>query len=176
MRADRPGERAELDVVRCSFFAQNFSEGAFADHLVAGERALPNGHVPEPFVHADDVADVAVAALTSDRHDGESYELTGPRSVTFGEAVAEIAAATGRPIAFVPISRTAFVTALTESAVPADLVSLLDYLFGAVLDGRNAEPADGVHRALGRSPKDFADFVMETATTGIWNAPAARNV
>ncbi len=160
-------------IVRCSFFAQNFSEGAFTDYVLAGELALPNGDVPEPFVHADDIADVAVAALTSDRHSGRIYELTGPRAITFGEAVAEIAAATGRPIAFVPISRTDFVAGLTESGMPADAVSLLDYLFGTVLDGRNAEPADGVRRALGRDPKDFADYIMVTAATGIWNVPAA---
>ncbi|WP_330232780.1 NmrA family transcriptional regulator [Nocardia sp. NBC_00508] len=156
-------------IVRCSFFAQNFSEGAFTDYILAGEVALPNGHVPEPFVHADDIADVAVAALTSGGHDGEMYELTGPRAITFAEAVAEIGAATDRPIAFVPISRTDFVAGLTECGVPADTVSLLDYLFGAVLDGRNAKPADGVRRALGRDPKDFADYVMETVITGIWN-------
>ncbi|MBF6168178.1 NAD(P)H-binding protein [Streptomyces gardneri] len=160
-------------IMRSSFFAQNFSEGAFTDYILAGELALPNGSVPEPFVHADDIADVAVAALTSDRHDGEIYELTGPRAITFGEAVAEIAAATGRPIAFVPVSRTDFVAGLTESGVPADVVSLLDYLFGTVLDGRNAEPGEGVRRAIGRSPKDFADYVTQTAATGIWNVPAA---
>ncbi|WP_454194019.1 SDR family oxidoreductase [Nocardia sp. Marseille-Q1738] len=158
-------------IVRCSFFAQNFSEGAFTEYILAGQVALPNGHVPEPFVHADDIADVAVAALTSDGHDGEIYELTGPRAITFAEAVAEIAAATGRPIAFVPISRTDFVAGLTDYGLPADSVSLLDYLFGTVLDGRNAKPADGVRRALGREPKDFADYVMATAITGVWNVP-----
>ncbi|WP_433195070.1 SDR family oxidoreductase [Nocardia sp. CA-107356] len=156
-------------IVRCSFFAQNFSEGAFLEYILAGEVALPNGDVPEPFVHADDIADIAVAALTRDEHSGELYELTGPRSLTFAEAVAEIAAATGREIAFIPISRTDFVAALTEYQVPADVVSLLDYLFGTVLDGRNSETTDGVRRALRREPKDFRDYAKATATAGIWN-------
>ncbi|MFI9406719.1 SDR family oxidoreductase [Nocardia sp. NPDC052316] len=159
----------EWTIVRCSFFAQNFSEGAFTDYILAGEVAMPNGDVPEPFVHADDIADVAVRALTEDGHQGEVYELTGPRALTFAEAVAEIAAATGREIAFIPVSRTEFVAALTEYQVPADAVSLLDYLFGTILDGRNSKTADGVRRALGREPKDFTEYARETAATGIWN-------
>ncbi|MFI6045388.1 SDR family oxidoreductase [Nocardia sp. NPDC051321] len=156
-------------IVRCAFFAQNFSEGAFTDYILAGEVALPNGAVPEPFVHADDIADVAVRALTEDGHQGEVYELTGPRALTFAEAVAEIAEATGREIAFIPVSRTDFVAALTDYQVPADVVSLLDYLFGTILDGRNSKTADGVRRALGRAPKDFTEYARETAATGIWN-------
>ncbi|MEV6428898.1 NAD(P)H-binding protein [Nocardia sp. NPDC051463] len=171
-KCERMVQDSGLDwtVVRCSFFAQNFSEGAFTDYVLAGEVALPNGDVPEPFVHADDIADVAVAALTEDTHKGEVYELTGPRALTFAEAVAEIAAATEREIAFVPLSRTDFIAALTEYQVPSDAVSLLDYLFGTVLDGRNSATTDGVHRALGRQPKDFAEYVRDAAHSTAWNA------
>lgn len=163
------GSGLDWTIVRCSFFAQNFSEGAFLEYVLAGEVALPNGDVPEPFVHADDIADVAVAALTEDGHSGELYELTGPRSLTFAAAVGEIAAAAGREIAFIPISRTDFVAALTEYQVPADVVSLLDYLFGTVLDGRNSKTTDGVQRALGRAAKDFRDYAHAAAAAGIWN-------
>ncbi|MFF2552403.1 NmrA family transcriptional regulator [Nocardia sp. NPDC058058] len=162
----------EWTVVRCAFFAQNFSEGAFADYILAGEVALPSGDVPEPFVDTDDIADVAVAALTADGHTGQVYELTGPRSLTFAEATAEIAAATGREIAFIPLSRTEFVASLTSYGVPADVVSLLDYLFGTVLDGRNEQTTDGVFRALGRAPRDFADYARDVAKSGAWSVPA----
>ncbi|GAA5068125.1 NAD(P)H-binding protein [Nocardia callitridis] len=162
----------EWTIVRCSFFAQNFSEGAFTDYILAGELALPNGTVDEPFVHADDIADVAVAALTEPGHTGETYELTGPRALSFARAVAEIAAATGREISFAPVSRAEFVAALTEYQVPADEVSLLDYLFGTVLDGRNSDTTDGVRRALGREPKDFTEYTEEAAATGVWDTPA----
>ncbi|MGW0183362.1 NAD(P)H-binding protein [Nocardia sp. NPDC003345] len=158
-------------IVRCAFFAQNFSEGALVDYILAGEVALPNGNTPEPFVHADDIADVAMAALTDERHHGRLYELTGPRALTFAEATAEIAAAVGRPIAFVPISRADFVTGLTEAQLPPEMVALLDYLFGTLLDGRNSGLADGVRRALGRDPKDFSEYVSETAQ--IWRTAAA---
>ena len=104
----------------------------------AGELALPAGGVPEPFVDVEDIADVAVAALTEDGHAGRLYELTGPRLLTFADAVAEIAAATGREIAYVPMPVDAYAAALREAGVPPVEVALIAYLFGEVLDGRNA--------------------------------------
>jgi uncharacterized protein YbjT (DUF2867 family) len=89
---------AAVTTLRATWFSQNFSESYFLDGLLAGELALPAGNTPEPFVDADDIADVAVAALTADRHVGEVYELTGPRLLTFADAVEEIAQATGRKI------------------------------------------------------------------------------
>src|SRR5690606_20680714 len=66
----------DLTIVRASWFMQNFSEGAFRDDVLAGELALPVSTVREPFVDAEDIADVAVAALTDDRHIGQTYEVT----------------------------------------------------------------------------------------------------
>jgi len=159
---------ADWTVLRSSWFSQNFSEGLFVDHVLAGELALPVTTVGEPFVDADDLADVAVAALTDDRHVGQLYELTGPRLLTFAEAVEEIARASGRQIRFVSVSREAYALSLSEQNVPAEFVSLVKYLFAEVLDGRNAHLADGVQRALGRPPRDFADYARKTAATGIW--------
>ncbi|KAB2339620.1 NAD(P)H-binding protein [Actinomadura rudentiformis] len=160
-------------VVRCAWFAQNFSENFFLESVLAGEVALPSGDVPEPFVDVEDIADVAVAALTEDGHNGEIYELTGPRALTLAEAVAEIAAATGRPIRFVPVTPDDFAKALAAEGVPQELTDFLVYLFTTVLTGANASTADGVQRALGREPRDFADYVKETAATGIWNGGPA---
>jgi uncharacterized protein YbjT (DUF2867 family) len=156
-------------VVRCSWFAQNFTESYLLEPVLAGEVALPAGDVPEPFVDADDIADVATAALTQDGHAGEIYELTGPRSLTFVQAVEEIAATSGREIAFVEVPTEAYAAAARDEGVPSDVVDLLTYLFGEVLDGRNVAVADGVQRALGRPARDFADFAREAAATGIWN-------
>ena len=94
---------AEWTIVRCSWFMQNFSERYFTEPLAAGELALPVGDVREPFVDAEDIADVAVAALTEDGHAGRLYELTGPRPLTFAEAVAEVGSATGRSLRYTQI-------------------------------------------------------------------------
>ena len=166
----------EWTVVRASWFNQNFSEGEFLGMVLDGAITLPAGDVPEPFVDADDIADVAVAALTEDGHDGQIYEVTGPRSLTFAEATAEIASAAGRRIEFVQIPPEAFAAGIAESGAPADIAWLLDYLFGTVLDGRNAHVCDGVQRALGRAPTDFAEYARRIAATGVWDVPASTEM
>ena len=155
-------------IVRCSWFAQNFSEGQFIDGILAGELALPVGDVGEPFVDAGDIADVAVAALTEDGHEGQLYELTGPRLLRFDEAVEEIAQAVGRPIRFVAVPAEDFEAQMRAEEVPDDVLWLVSYLFTEVLDGRNAHLTDGVQRALGRPPRDFADYARDVAATGVW--------
>jgi uncharacterized protein YbjT (DUF2867 family) len=164
---------AELTIVRSTWFAQNFSEDYWREYVVSGEVALPAGETPEPFVDVDDIADVAVAALTDDRHVGEQYELTGPRLLTFAQAVEEISRATDREIRYAPISISEFAAAAAEQGVPGEFIDLLTYLFGNVLDGRNAHLTDGVQRALGREPKDFADFARDAAAAGAWNVRAS---
>jgi uncharacterized protein YbjT (DUF2867 family) len=161
---------ADWTIVRCSWFSQNFSESYILDSILAGEVALPAPDTPEPFVDAGDIADVAVMALTEDGHVGRLYELTGPRMLTFEEAVAEIAEASGRPIRFVRVSMEEFAAGMAEQDVPDDVAWLLRYLFTEVLDGRNAHLTDGVQQALGREPVDFRDYAQRTATTGIWGA------
>ncbi|MQA78362.1 MAG: NAD(P)H-binding protein [Streptosporangiales bacterium] len=160
---------AEWTVVRCSWFNQNFSENSLLDQIRAGRVVLPGGHVPEPFVDTGDIADVAVTALTGDGHAGEIYELTGPRMLTFAEATAEIARATGRDIEFVPVTLDEYATELKAQGLPDDLVAMLTFLFGEVMDGRNSSLTDGVERALHRAPRDFGDYAGATAATGVWD-------
>lgn len=161
---------ADWTVLRATWFNQNFSEGHFLGMVLDGELVLPIGDVPEPFVDTDDIADVAVAALTQEGHVGEVYELTGPRLLTFAQAADEIARAAGRPVRCTPIPLDAFTTALAQQGEPPEVVDLLRYLFSEVLDGRNAHLAGGVQRALGRAPRDFADFAREVAASGGWRA------
>ncbi len=165
---------ADLTIVRATWFMQNFSEDYMIEHILAGAIALPAGDTPEPFVDADDIADVAVAALTDDEHVGQLYELTGPRLLTFAEAAAEISNATGRDIPYVPVSLEEHAAVAAEQGVPVDVIDLLTYLFSEVLDGRNAHVTDGVQQALGREPRDFREFARDAAATGVWNAPASE--
>ena len=159
----------EWTVVRASWFNQNFSEGEFLGMVLAGEITLPAGEVGEPFIDTDDIADVAIAALTEDGHAGEIYEVTGPRLLTFTDVADEISRASGRDIRFVQIPQDAFAAAIAESGAPKDIAWLLDYLFSTVLDGRNAYVCDGVQRALGREPTDFAEYARRIADSGVWN-------
>jgi uncharacterized protein YbjT (DUF2867 family) len=158
-------------IVRCAFFSQNFDEGAWLDEVLAGAVSLPMDDAQEPFVDVDDIADVVVAALTDDRHVGQLYELTGPRLMRFRDAVAEIGKAAGRDIAFVSVPIDEYTAMLTEWGLPQDFIWLLNHLFTEVL-GSKAQLADGVQRALGREPRDFADYAREAAASGVWTPRA----
>jgi uncharacterized protein YbjT (DUF2867 family) len=161
---------ADWTILRASWFCQNFSEAFFLDGIRAGELALPVRAVPEPFVDVEDIADVAFAALTQPGHVGRLYELTGPTSLTFAEAVAAIAHGTGRDIAFAEIPADDYRAALFGFGLDETYVELVMYLLRTVLDGRNVQTANGVQQALGRAPRSFADYVRRTAATGIWSA------
>jgi uncharacterized protein YbjT (DUF2867 family) len=157
-------------ILRASWFCQNFSEGAFAGSIATGELALPAGDVREPFIDADDIADAAVAALTDQRHLGKTYELTGPRALTFREAVAEIARLSARVIGYRQISMTDFKTGLSSMGLPEATIALLEELFSQVLDGRNSNVMNGVFEILGRAPRDFGAYVCDAAAAGAWGA------
>ena len=156
----------EWTIVRCSWFNQNFSENFMLESVLAGEIALPAGDAVEPFVDAEDIADVVVAALTTAGHAGQVYELSGPRLLGFHDIAAEISKATARDVRYVPLTSSQYSAALRERGMSQHFVGL----FGEVLDGRNAYLTDGVRRALGREPRDFADFAHATAASGVWNA------
>lgn len=159
-------------IVRASWFNQNFSEGAFIDMVLSGAITLPAGDQLEPFVDVDDIADVAVAALSEDHHNEQVYEVTGPRLMTIADVAVDLSRATGRDIKFINVPHEAFVAEVVNSGAPKDVVWMLDYLFSTVLDGRNAYLCDGVERALGRPPKDFADYAKDVAATGVWRVEA----
>jgi uncharacterized protein YbjT (DUF2867 family) len=148
---------------------QNFSESFFADPILAGELTLPAGDTPVPFVDCDDVADVAVAALTEQGHAGRLYELTGPRSINHAEVVEEISLATDRVVRYVDVPIDAFTAALADEGVPADVIGILNYLFTQVLVPDNADVANGAQEALGRPPRDFREFARDAARAGAWD-------
>ena len=159
-------------VIRASWFNQNFSEGAFVEMVSAGQITLPAGDIQEPFIDVEDIAEVAVAALTQTGHTGEIYEVTGPRLLTFADIAREISQANGSEIQYVSVPHEAFVSSIADSGTPKDVVWLLDYLLATVLDGRNAYLGDGVQRALGREPRDFTEYAQEVAATNLWRTAA----
>lgn len=171
VRSEEKLKAAGMDytVLRASWFNQNFSEGAFVDGLLQGKLALPAGDVPEPFVDADDIADAAVECLADPSHRNQTYELTGPRALTFRQAISEIAAAANRAIDYETVSIDAFIAEMTAYGLPQETTDILHELFTQVLDGRNSPVMDGVSRILGRPARDFSDYARETAATGLWS-------
>ena len=157
-------------IIRASWFNQNFSESFFLPPIQTGVVALPMAHLGAPYVDANDLADVAVKLLLSDDHQGEIYELTGPRLWNFEQITSAIAQATRRDLKFIPISLPEFVEGLKAQGVPGDVVWLMEYLFTEVLDNpHNQMVTHDIEKLLGRPPVDFLQYVEETAKTGIWN-------
>ena len=167
------GSGAEWTVLRCAMFTQNFSEHFLLEPVLDGVIALPADAVTEPFVDVEDVADVAVAALTTDGHHGRTYELTGPRLLGFAEIAAEIGTATGREIVYLPVSPSEYAAAATAAGVPEEEVGPLTDLFTRIFDGHNAHLTGDVEAVLGRPAGDFADYARRTAATGVWR-PLSR--
>ncbi len=160
---------ADWTVVQASWFSQNFSEGPLVEGLRHGGLAFPAGEVTEPFLDVRDIADVVTAALGSgERYVGRTLELTGPRLLSFREAVAEIAAATGSELTYTPVPARAYGEVLAGFGVPPEEAAFLVEVFEGLLDGRNSRRTDGVREVLGREPREFSDFVRENAAAGVW--------
>ena len=158
-------------LVRAAWFAQNFSEGYLRDPVLEGVIAMPGGEVREPIIDIDDIADVAVAALTEAGHFGQLYEVTGPSLMTFAEMAKELSKATGQPIRYVPITFDEFHDGLVQ--VGGEFIAdVFTGIARETLDGRNAYLTDGVQRALGRSPRDFTDFARDAVAAGRWSDAA----
>ena len=159
----------DYTLIRASWFNQNFSESFFVDPVLSGEVALPMPDAKIPFVDTGDIADMVTEALTNDQHNSQTYEVTGPRSLTFEEAIDEISKATGRSISFHPVSIEEYTEGMKQAGLPGDYVWLFEYLFTEVLGNpKNQAVSNDVERVLGRKAKDFSVFASETAETGVW--------
>jgi uncharacterized protein YbjT (DUF2867 family) len=144
--------------------------------VLEGHVALPYAETKIPFVDANDIAEVAVSALTEDQHNGKIYELTGPEGLTFEEAVSIISQARGREIHFTGISVKAYVAAMRQQNVPEDFIWLIEYLFTEVLGNPdNSEITNDIEKVLGRKPIGFKEYVEKTVSTGIWNPVVASS-
>ena len=182
-RGEQGAERAEAvlidsgldwNVVRANWFMQNFSESFMIEGILNGELMLPAGDIVEPFVDVDDIAEVAVAALTRPELRNRLFEVSGPRALTFAQCAAEISSAVGYPVKFTRIPIDDFIDALRAQGAPEEMGWLMRELFTVVFDGRNSEPTTGVDEALGRPASDFADYVRKTVATGAWERSGLR--
>lgn len=149
-------------IVRASWFSQNFTEGMLADSVAAGYIAIPAGDRLEPFVDVDDIADVAVEALTGDGHAGRVYEVTGPELLGFADAAALLTEVRGHPVAYLAVSLEEFHAAIAAD-VDEDTADLLTNLCREVFDGRNESLTRGVFDALGREPRSLRDVLTAAA-------------
>lgn len=161
----------DFTLVRSAWFAQNFSVDYLRDPILAGVLPMPGDDIAEPIIDIDDIADVAVAALTEKSHRGKLYEVTGPRLMTFADMAHELGRAIDRPIRHIPISFEDFHANIARSG-GAFVADVFTAIARETLDGRNAHTTDGVTEALGRPPRDFDDFASNAARAGAWASAA----
>lgn len=158
-----------VTVWRVAWFAQNFTEGALAGAVPTGVFALPApADVPEPFIDLDDVADVAVFALTQDGHAGVVHELTGPEALTLAEVAQHLSDASGSPVGYVSVTQAEFAQEAVGAGLDEPTATFLAGLFAEIFDGRNVATTTGVREALGREPRTFGDWAKNAAAQGFW--------
>ncbi|MEL6190737.1 MAG: NmrA family NAD(P)-binding protein [Bacteroidota bacterium] len=164
-------------LVRASWFSQNFSEYFFLDPILAGHVALPMADAQIPFVDTTDIAEVVLEALQDDAHNGKTYEITGPETLSFEEAVKVIGESSGREIAFQSITLDQYTEGMKAAGVPDDVVWLIGYLFQHVLTkAENQYVSHDIEKVLGRKATSFNDFAREAAKTGVWNQSLPQTI
>ncbi|MFF4158380.1 NAD(P)H-binding protein [Streptomyces sp. NPDC001678] len=163
------GSGVEWTVIRPNNFHQNFDEDLWHRPLRSGRLALPTGGVPEPFVDAEDVAEVAAALLTRDGHHGRVYELSGPEALPWEAAVETIARAAGRPIRFVELTPEEYAAELRAEGWPEETVAGLGAMFAAQRAGHMTALTDDVRRVIGREPRGLGAYAARVAPTGVWS-------
>ncbi|MFD9500030.1 NAD(P)H-binding protein [Streptomyces sp. NPDC060035] len=161
---------AEWTVLRPNNFFQNFDEDLWLGPLRAGRLGLPIGDVLEPFVDADDVAEVAAAVLTRGGHAGRVYELSGPRALTFADATETIARAAGRVIRYVELTPAAYRAELLAEGWPEAAADALGAMFALHRAGHAADVGDGVQQVLHRAPADLEPWARRIAARTTWAA------
>ena len=158
-------------ILRSAWFAQNFSEGSLHAPVMDGVIPMPGDGIGEPIVDLDDFAEVAAKVLTESGHEGQIYEITGPRVITFAEVASILTETLGRHIEYIPITFEAFHAEL-ERATDAQYADIVTSIARETFDGRNARLSDGVERVLNRPPRDFTEFALKAAKSGCWTVAA----
>ena len=156
-------------ILRPTWFAQNFSEDYFLPEILAGEVALPatstgDGDGAHPFIDAQDIADVAVAALTQEGHAGVTYELSGPEALTFREVFARIGDVSGRTIRINDVPAADYTATLVQVGIERAYAEVLTMSLTAIRDGHDAAVSDGVPSVLGHDGRLFGDYVKEASS------------
>jgi uncharacterized protein YbjT (DUF2867 family) len=118
-----------------------------------------------PFIHSEDIAAVSVEALVNENYVGHSLPITGPNSLTFGEATAIISEAIGKPLTFQAISDEEARERYSKISGSPEETEAHVALWRAIREGRLASVTDDVERILGRKPMTLRQWAAENANS-----------
>ncbi len=122
---------------------------------------LPAAGAKVAMIDPRDIAEVAAVSLTSDGHDGRSYELTGPEAITFDDVAEQLSSVLGRSVGFVPVPDDAALAQLVGAGAPEWFATNLVTQFGLLRSGTQAEARDVVRVLTGREPRSVAEFLRD---------------
>ena len=164
-------ELGEAAIRACGISFTFVQPTGFMSNLLAWARSIKTerivrastGEGKRAFIHSEDIAAVATAALTTGEYDGESLPITGPEALTFAEATAMIASAIGKRLTFQPISDDE--ARQRYSAISGSVAETEAHvsLWRAIREGRLAGVTDNVQRVLGRKPIPLNQWAIENA-------------
>jgi NAD(P)H dehydrogenase (quinone) len=141
--------------LRDSLYLDYFPLFAGADGVIRG----PAGDGRVAGVARDDIADVAVAVLLGDGHDGRTYDLTGPRAFTFQEAAEELSRASGRTVTYHAETLDEAYASRAGYGAPHWEVTGWVTTYAAVAAGELDLVSDTVATVAGHPPMDLAEFL-----------------
>jgi uncharacterized protein YbjT (DUF2867 family) len=152
-------------ILRPLWFMQNLLNEA-GDISDTGTFSLNMASARIGMTDVRDIAECAARVLLDDpdRHHGQTYTLTGPRSLTFDEVADQLSLALGRPITYLPVSDDAKRRTLLGYGVPKWIVDMIEEYAQAYASGWGDFATDTVAGLLGHPPRDIADFVRDHAT------------
>jgi NAD(P)H dehydrogenase (quinone) len=133
-------------------------------HFFAGEDGVirgPAGDGRAAVVARDDIAASAVAVLSGDRHDGASYEMTGPESLTLHEAAEQVSQAAGRPVTYVPETLEEARASRAPSGAPDWEIEGWVTSYASIAAGELERISPDVERLTGRKPISLAQFLRD---------------
>jgi len=116
-----------------------------------------------PFIHTDDIAAVAIEALTTRKYDGQSLPITGPEALSYAEMAAKIGAVIGKPVGFQAIDENVVRQRMSESGDSEEMIVAHLSIYRAIREGRLAKVTGTVDRVLGRKAITFDHWAQDNA-------------
>lgn len=171
-----PFRRAEVEleksglaynIIRPSWFMQNFATYWLHDIRTHGAIRLPAGSGKNAFIDSRDIAETAAALLSGDRFANQAFTLTGPKSLDHGEVAGILSAATGKAIGYQDIPVADFKKGLLAAGLSEAYTDLLVLLIGFLKEGYVANATDAVQTILNRPPRTLEAYAKEYKATWV---------
>jgi uncharacterized protein YbjT (DUF2867 family) len=116
-----------------------------------------------PVIHPDDIADVAILALTQPGHAGKAYELTGPAALTCADQIAILGEIAGGRFEYVNVEDDAAVRGMVDAGMPRPMADAMIHLVQALRGQGRLPPNDTVPRLLGKPARTFREWAIDNA-------------